>query len=328
LQTKLLPPWRSMGTKSGNAKGIGHQDELHHRRSGSRSVKQTASNDALLRTLGAFSQGDAGQIKMMLELGQEITQALTGTSQKQRTESTDLARDLLECSKKDIQAAQLLYEGQVLPLSIYHLQQAVEKATKAYALAFCVITKDELTTINHRSPMAYIRMLRKSWVRKFIVALKMLYPDVNTNVREAKKVLVSNNTEQELAKLPESVIRTLLDLNEKIRVILTSDETRNQIYTQIEIALNSLESLLPDANTEETIGFLRTNFRFDLACFFGSLFILSVVTYPHWMFTRYPDKQLKPSDYSSDLGVVRCMGGILAQVQHAIHALEEELSQA
>jgi len=277
--------------------------------------------------LDTLNQGDVDQMKALLELGQEISAALTSPSEKQKSDSMELARGFLECSKQDIQATRLLYERRIFPLSVYHLQQAIEKATKAYALAFFVISKEDLTEIGHKSPMAFIKMLKKRWVGKFIVVLKMLYPDAKTNVSEAEKVMKLKKTQKELAKLPESVIQNFLDLNEKIRVALTSDKTQNQINSQIEILLHSLEGLLPDMNTKEIMKSLRTNFSFDIACFFGGLFILSVVTYPHWEFTRYPDKEIKPSDYSSGLGVVQCVDGILTQVENAIQALEKDFVQ-
>lgn len=277
--------------------------------------------------LDTLNQGNVDQMKVLLELGQEISAALTSLSEEQKKETMELARGFLECSRQDIQATRLLYERQVFPLSVYHLQQAIEKATKAYALAFFAISKEDLIKIGHKSPMAFIRMLKKSWVNKFIVVLKMFYPDAKTNVSEAEKIINLKKTQKELVKLPESVIQNFLDLNEKIRDALTSDKTQNQINSQIEILLRSLKGLLPGVNTEEIMKSLRTNFSFDIACSFGGLYILSVVTYPHWEFTRYPDKEIKPSDYSLDLGVVQCVDGILTQAENAIQALEEALVQ-
>lgn len=277
--------------------------------------------------LDTLNQGNVDQMKVLLELGQEISAALTSLSEEQKKETMELARGFLECSRQDIQTTRLLYERQVFPLSVYHLQQAIEKATKAYALAFFAISKEDLISIGHKSPMAFIRMLKKSWVNKFIVVLKMFYPDAKTNVSEAEKIINLKKTQKELAKLPESVIQNFLDLDEKIRDALTSDKTQNQINSQIEILLRSLKGLLPGVNTEEIMKSFRTNFSFDIACSFGGLYILSVVTYPHWEFTRYPDKEIKPSDYSSDLGIVQCVDGILAQVENTIQVLEKALVQ-
>jgi len=180
--------------------------------------------------------------------------------------------------------------------------------------------------------MAFMKMLKKSWVSKFIVVSEMLYPDAKTDVSKAgiskaAKTINLKKTQKELAKLPGSVIRDLVDLNEKIRGALTSDKTQNQINSQIEILLRSMEVLLPGVNAEETMKPLRTDFDFDTVCFFGGLYVLSLVTYPHWEFTRYPDKEIKPSDYSSDLGIVQCVDIILAQVENAIQALDRALVQ-
>lgn len=273
--------------------------------------------------LGTLNQGNVDQMKVLLELGQEISVALTGLNEEQKKEAKELARGFLECSRQDIETTRLLYERQVFPLSVYHLQQAIEKAAKAYALVFFAISKEDLIKIGHKSPIAFIRMLKKSWVNKFIVVLKLFYPDAKTNVSEAENIINLKKTQKELAKLPESGIQKFLDLDEKIREALTSDETQNLINSQIGILLSSLKGLLPGVNTEEIMKSFRTNFSFDIACSFGGLYILSVVTYPHWEFTRYPDKEMKPSDYSSDLGIVQCVGRILTKVENAIKVLEK-----
>ncbi len=275
--------------------------------------------------LDTLNQGNVDQMKVLLELGQEMSAALASLSEDQKKEAMELARGFLECSRQDIQATRLLYGRQLFPLSVYHLQQAVEKATKAYALAFFAISKEDLIKIGHKSPMAFIRMLDKSWGNKFIVVLKMFYPDAKTNVSEARKIINLKKTQKELAKLPESVIQNFLDLNEKIRNALMSDKTQNQMNSQIEILLRLLKGRLPGVNTEEIMKSFRTDFSFDMVCSFGGLYVLSMVTYPHWEFTRYPDKEIKPSDYSSDLGVVQCMDGILTQVENAIQVLEKSL---
>lgn len=273
--------------------------------------------------LDTLNQGNVDQMKVLLELGQEISVALTGLSEEQKKEAKELARGFLECSRQDIETTRLLYERQVFPLSVYHLQQAIEKAAKAYALVFFAISKEDLIKIGHKSPIAFIRMLKKSWVNKFIVVLKLFYPDAKTNVSEAENIINLKKTQKELAKLPESGIQKFLDLDEKIREALTSDETQNLINSQIGILLSSLKGLLPGVNTEEIMKSFRTNFSLDIACSFGGLYILSVVTYPHWEFTRYPDKEMKPSDYSSDLGIVQCVGRILTKVENAIKVLEK-----
>jgi len=229
----------------------------------------------------------------------------------------------LECSRQDIQATRLLHERQIFPLSVYHLQQAVEKATKAYALSFNAINKEDLVRISHKSPITFIKMLEKKWVDNFIVLIRIFHSDAETNISEAKSIINLRKTQKELANLTEPGIQKYLDLDDKIRDALTNSSTRSLIDSQVGNIVYSLKDLLPAENIEKSLMSFKTTFNFDIVCSFGSLYILSVVTYPHWEFTRYPDKEMMPCDYSSDLGIVQCVDKILIRVENALEILNK-----
>jgi len=85
-------------------------------------MKHHERDDTIIKRLETAHLGDVNQMKVLVELGQEIIGDLANLSEEQKRENVELARGYLECSKQDTEATRLLYEGRVFPLSIYHLQ--------------------------------------------------------------------------------------------------------------------------------------------------------------------------------------------------------------
>lgn len=250
------------------------------------------------------------------ELWQEFQKMLQNQNTEKQKENRNLAIEFLKCAKDDIKATKLLYENKVFPLSVYHLQQAVEKITKAYALVLSIISKEELMEIKHKSPLVFIKLLEKSWAIKYINLIKMLNPWIKTNVDDVEKII--NEKQDELAKMPKTVIRSFLTSIEKTRAIL-----QGQIRPQINILLGLLKPLLNE-QTENLKKTFNEVFRSSMITSFIGLYLLSVITYPHFAFTRYPDGEIKPSDYySGDMEIVECVNDILSEAELCIDVFEQ-----
>ncbi|MEM0328696.1 MAG: HEPN domain-containing protein [Thermoproteota archaeon] len=259
-------------------------------------------------------EGVAGSL---VELWQEFQKMLQNQNLEKQKENRNLAMGFLKCAKDDIAATKLLYENQVFSLSVYHLQQAVEKTTKAYGLILSIISKEELMEIKHKSPLVFIKLLEKSWVTKYIGIIKMLNPEIKTNIDDVEKII--NEKQDELAKMPKTVIRSFLTSIQKMKVIL-----QTQIHPWIVISLDLLKPLLC-GQTEKLKKSIDEVFRSGVITSFIGLYLLSVITYPHYIFTRYPDGEIKPSDYySSRLEIVECITDILSEVEACINALEQD----
>jgi HEPN domain-containing protein len=230
----------------------------------------------------------------------------------------DLAMGFLNCAKDDIRAVKILYEKQLLPLSIYHLQQAVEKTTKAYALALSVVTTRELKEIKHKGPLTFTKLLKKKWAAVYINLVKNLNPNVNVSIIDKVEKII-NKEQKELAEMPKTVICTYLNSVKQMRNIL-----QKQMYPQIDKAINLLEPLLHE-ETENLKKAIDAALRTGIVASFISLYLLSVITYSHSTFTRYPDGEIKPSDYySRRLEIVECINDILSEVEICVNALEQE----
>jgi len=55
------------------------------------------------------------------------------------------------------------------------------------------------------------------------------------------------------------------------------------------------------------------------------LYMLSVITYPHFSYTRYPDSEVKPSEYNENLGIVKKSPEIWNLLEESIATIEKFL---
>jgi hypothetical protein len=236
--------------------------------------------------------------------------------------------DYLACAKEDVKASRLLRQKGMLSLSIYHLQQAVEKATKAYALDSGVVTPQELRTkIGHISPLGFLEMMKDRWVVGFGGLLKSVYPDYQPDVSRAE--LVIRTQQKDIAKWDKEAILKLLDLDKRVEAALKSSSTKSQMSLALDMIPTIFAGKFPQ---KQLVGHLKMAERnlyavMDIAVSFNSLYLLSVITYPHFSFTRYADGEIKPTDYVKGLGIVDCETKLLTRVSHAISTLEKNLTR-
>ena len=58
-------------------------------------------------------------------------------------------------------------------------------------------------------------------------------------------------------------------------------------------------------------------------CLPQDLLILATITFPHWIFSRYPDAKITPVDYTPALGVVSDLPKIVVQLKQELLTLEK-----
>jgi hypothetical protein len=49
---------------------------------------------------------------------------------------------------------------------------------------------------------------------------------------------------------------------------------------------------------------------------------IAILTFPHYNFTRYPDGEMKPGDYTEDTGIVRVTPDIIENLMLMINLLK------
>jgi len=226
---------------------------------------------------------------------------------------------LFECAKRDFEASKNLAKNGTYPLSIYHLQQCIEKMTKAYGLFSGHIEREELyikkkKSIGHISPKTFVFMLQKKELqKKILIIYRCSGRDIELNSQiKAFSRLIKNP--YKLANAKKSEIKALLDwfksIHRRVRIdkreaLFKSKKFRMSLTHKSkkylpESEIKKLDVVL-DKIPEE---FLR---NMDIPFNFLFLWFLSVITYPHFIWTRYPKelkKQLDPLDYTQGLGIV------------------------
>lgn len=119
-------------------------------------------------------------------------------------------------SKEDLEIAKMAYDKEIYWASVYHLQQAIEKAAKAYGLSLGIIEnpKDE---IRHITPEVYLKLLRPRWVEDFS---KIFIPDINLE----KNINNLSDLVRTKKKNEAEILANILDLDNNIPSIIVTYE--------------------------------------------------------------------------------------------------------
>jgi len=51
------------------------------------------------------------------------------------------------------------------------------------------------------------------------------------------------------------------------------------------------------------------------------LIMIAMITFPHWVYTRYPDGKMIPTEYTRDLGIIQEMGKVVAILEKETRSL-------
>jgi HEPN domain-containing protein len=254
--------------------------------------------------------------RILVKSGWYRKQYLRGTRIR---ENTKLVEDFLVLARQDLEAAKTLLERRLNNLAVYHVQQSVEKVAKAYALDSFLISKDEAVEDRHLSPMAFLRILYKKIGREYLDLVQDTLPKVSVDVRR-EKVLISVK-QDEIVRLSA----------EEIRKYLASSKQMEESYRGVlkmafhDPIADAFESDLRD--NLRKLGERTLNARIGALASFAPLFTLSILTFPHESYTRYPESKFKPSEYNNDIGIVQCVGEILQLIEDVIEEFSKSLSE-
>lgn len=157
---------------------------------------------------------------------------------------------------------------------------------------------------------------------------KILDPDI----LEIKNLMRKKEEKKKLALLKEEQIKGWLELIKKITSTLTSSETKRRISKVLDYLRVEAEELKEsDDINESQIGYEIEKQLIDLekgvessllrGSYILTIYFLSIITYPHSTFTRYPSEKLNPSMYKSGLGIVDCLPNIMPLLKECIEEL-------
>lgn len=263
------------------------------------------------------------QLDQILEFTSQIIKEIPSKDQNQK--NLRIAKEFIKIAKQDIKDAHLLYHNESFASSIYHLQQAVEKTTKAYGVAFFTLSEKDLQKIKHKTPKAFVMLLKKRYITPYIKLMKSFYPDlIEGNAQELEKLI--NSKSLEIAKFDKNQIEKILELGSQFKEISNNKEINDKIKSEISSLLDlrpsEFQNLFSE-NVKEKL--IKLNISHVLG--FVNLYFLSLITYPHEAYTRYPDGPMTPQDYTMETGIVVMSQEICESLQDSIKRFEEHLEE-
>ena len=184
------------------------------------------------------------------------------------------AYEYFKSADADIKAAELLYNIKINSLALFHLQQAAEKILDGIGYMSGYISYEEIKKSNHVTPKIYYKLIYK--VLSAISDIKM--------------------TEAEFSEKREDVAK--LSSNEIKKIMNECDE--NKIEPTVKsIFWKNIDKFLKEARRHGKNKTIIYNKIGERVHGFVVMTVLSRILYPHEAYTRYPDGNIKPSDYNN-----------------------------
>jgi len=235
-----------------------------------------------------------------------------------------IAEGLTQTAKNDLKAIMPLYEQENYSLSTYHLQQTVEKITKAYGLAFNLLKRNELggkKGVGHNSPLMFVKGIEKHEFMKYILALKHFQPGMRTDIDKLTEIVKEKKLE--IARTNENSAIVYLQLIDNLYKKFDTEEMKNMM--EVLAGVMASFTFEEGADIEKAEKFFKKNFKIDYIISFIALYLLSCLTFPHEAFTRYPDGDLKPEEYKKGMGIVDSTPKLIPYIEKTIKDMEDFL---
>lgn len=270
-----------------------------------------------------------------LELLETISQNLNSLPE-------NIVKKYFQYAEIDYKSAKLLYDNKIYPSMVFHVQQAVEKLAKAYALYLGILKKNELRSkkdirgVNHESPMAFVLILKKKGAMDLILLISTIlslrwknYESTRKQIEDFERLLQKR---KELAKMSKAEIKSLVLKGEEIVNKLSKIDPRivrgevqkaklgfgvgaRRMGLTIDVATRKIFSVFGDLKAIKKV--------FDSLILFAKLYILAIITFPHSFYTRYPYDDIQMADYKEGLGIIDYAGELLNTIEETMNALKD-----
>jgi len=222
----------------------------------------------------------------------------------------DYAERYLSAGKPDIKAGMILYEAGEFALSVYHSQQAAEKAMKAFCLGLGALTFEQVSG-THRTPQLILTTIEQWPGSEMSTILSgIANKDYRRSVKAAAKLVNSDRRGQEqLAKLPlrsdkrELNIEVLFKLSDQLMAGNVFLEQKEEEVKKV------LAKCLP-----EHIDSIMNYSLIKYGQTAGQCYTLGALTFTHESCTRYPGSWLEPHDYTAQLGIVQAVPELMDKI--------------
>ncbi len=233
-------------------------------------------------------------------------------------ESLGICEKYLTYAKGDARAAKILNEHVLPALTVYHLQQVVEKATKAFCLLTGLTTSDRLIK-DHRTPQPLLQALEQDLLKGIRSILGSFEgKDYRKILRDVNRLV--NNEPQVLAKLPFSSSRQQIGIDTLLHNF--------DIFSQKNLVLEGIENRVVTTLAEHLPEYREVILATSVIAYGRAAvmcYVLGALTFAHESPTRYPGGYLEPEDYKGDLGIVQAIPHLIERTPLLIASVEEVL---
>ena len=205
--------------------------------------------------------------------------------------------DWLNAAEIDTRSARVLLRESLYSAAVFHTQQAYEKTYKAY-WAF----------IKHEP-----ELLRKF---RHLNIDKKMFDNIHKDSNEQSQLLskFGMRSFEDYKKVVKALV--LADENVYASVLpfftglIQNDERKENEVVQLR---NSYEAIFSKRGTEGFGSLMMT---------FAGIRMVAPLVSAHFVFVRYPDKEIKPTDYNEKMGMVRVLPELLSLVEYGINKLK------
>jgi len=216
-----------------------------------------------------------------------------------------LAYEFMSLAIDDCIAAKTLFSSELYALSVYHLQQAAEKANKSLLLYCGYIKVNDLKKISHYSSRAILKTVQKSEV--YIP----IYEQMNDQQINEKREMLA------IKQIP--AVPLDISSDDVLCYLIDVDIFMEREYNKC------IEDIYGKDKMDDTIDRYYSMKRnwYDSR---GRISALHRILSPHEWTTRYPDVDnvgFGPSNYTKTLGVVETLPVLLDNITWSIYQAEK-----
>jgi len=222
-----------------------------------------------------------------------------------RKQEIELAYGFLDCAVADLLAAAFLFKPGFYAPSIYHLQQAAEKADKSFNVYTGYLNEVQMRRAGHD------RLKAEPFIRQRLIevsdALEAVIPGAKEEIQELRAMKDVLPPMSKIASASrDSILRFVLDIDEKE---MLAPLARTAKYQSSWASRSRRASV---SMRDEVLALIHITH-------------IAIVTTPHAWSTRYPTHKgaaLSPGKYTRKLGIVQAAPDLIMTLKNAIGVID------
>lgn len=223
-------------------------------------------------------------------------------------------KEYLQIAERDLKDYQILFSNGSYANAVYHLEQSIEKIAKIFY--FIISDNPDPKKIGHKSLKVYIKLLEENEEFFSFIFDNKLNDGINL-----LKDFVNDNKKEKIAQLSFSELKTIKENIELFKKDITSE------FKKILDLFSNNKGLESNFIGKIEINKNYSKFIITYMINFFLIYLFSIIIWPHESLTRYPDYQVKPSDYILGFGIVDFSSYMSTEMQAIINWIEEVIDK-